>query len=476
LTETTLSAAFEAACRRHNQATAMVEPSGAPVSFAGLFFTTIAFAERLQAAGVGPGSLIAVQIADPIAGLALRLALLRLGATVLTVPRGFPAEGLPGPLRHLVPAQAATGAPDEIPVAPDWLRPPQVILPVAGTGALVKSTSGTTGLPKLRHFTEGALLARVRRGMALRGAAEGPVLVGYGPASSPGFNYALRTILAGQPQLSPLATPEATLSAMDRLGVTTAYASPYNFQRLFEAARASGLRPRALSRILVGGGSLSPDLAARAEALFGAEVFNTYGSNETSSIAHHRPSLTPDQPGLVGPIYPDIGVRFLDETGTPGAVEGELSLRPPPGHLPTDYPSGRPLTDAEGWIATGDLGHLTPDGAFVLTGRKSELLNIGGAKKAPSVFETALSGFPGLAGIAAFRAPQAGGMDHVGLAVVPGEGFDATAFRAFAETRLGPLYPSEIVVLDHLPVTEAGKIDRKRLTAEFGGQNSPIAI
>jgi acyl-coenzyme A synthetase/AMP-(fatty) acid ligase len=473
----TLSAAFETACRRHNQSPAMVEGTGALVSFAGLFFTTLSFAETLAEHGIGPDSLVAVHVPDPIAAIALRLALLRIGATVLAVPRDFaPDAGFPDPLRHVVPLASSAGSDDEITVTPDWLRPPRKLLPISGRGVLVKSSSGTTGLPKLRQFSEPALLARVRWGADHRGVAEGPALVGYGPTSSPGFNHALRLIMDGRLQVHTQPTPEATLQLMDRLGVTTLYASPFNFQRLFEAVSVGAPPPSALRRVLVGGGSLAPGLAARAEALFGAEVFNTYGSNETGSIAHHRPSLTPELPGCVGRIYDDLEVRFLDEAGQPGATEGELSLRPPSDGMPTEYPSGAPLCDSDGWVATGDLGRIMPDGTFVLLGRKSEFLNIGGAKRAPSLFENLLRGYPGLVDIAAFRAPQGDGMDHVGLALVTAPGFDAAAFHKFAADRLGPLFPFAIRLVDQLPATDAGKVDRKRLTAEFDGQTERIPI
>ena len=455
----------------------MIEPDGTLVSFAALFATTLSFAETLAVQGVGPGTLVAVHVPDPIAGLALRLALLRIGATVLAVPRDFvTGPGIPGPLRHVVPHSSATGSADEIPVTPDWLHPPRRVLPVSGVGVLVKSTSGTTGLPKLRQFDEKTLLARVRWGADRRGGTDGPTLIGYGPASSPGFNHSLRLITDGHLQAHVAETPQATLQRMERLGVTTVFASPYNFQQLVQAASDGATIPTGLRRILVGGGSLTPTLAAKAEALFGAEVYNTYGSNETGSLAHHRPSQTPDLPGCVGRVYADVRVRFLDDAGQPAASEGELSLRPPPGALPLDYPSGLPLGDADGWIATGDLGRRLPDGCIVLSGRKSELLNIGGIKRAPLVFEHLLRGFPGLADIAAFRAPQGDGMDHVGLAVVPAPGFDADAFRRFTADRLGPLLPFVLHQTHALPVTEAGKIDRKRLTAEFDLQAARIPI
>jgi hypothetical protein len=79
---------------------------------------------------------------------------------------------------RLVAPARATGSPDEVVVTQDWLRPARQILPIAGRGAMVKSTSGTTGRSKLRHLTEVPFLARVRRGIVLRGEAEGPVLIG----------------------------------------------------------------------------------------------------------------------------------------------------------------------------------------------------------------------------------------------------------------------------------------------------------
>ena len=63
------SAAFEDSCRAHAAAVAMIDPTGAPVSFANLFFTVIAFAEALQAHGVAAGDLVSVHLADPIASV-----------------------------------------------------------------------------------------------------------------------------------------------------------------------------------------------------------------------------------------------------------------------------------------------------------------------------------------------------------------------------------------------------------------------
>ena len=159
------------------------------------------------------------------------------------------------------------------------------------------------------------------------------------------------------------------------------------------------------------GAMASPRLLSAFARICSGRIHIGYGSTELGRIfAGVFDAGQPMAAGHVGRLYADVEFRFLDDTGHPSATEGELSLRPPPDALPLDYPSGLPLGDADGWIATGDLGRRLPDGCIVLSGRKSELLNIGGIKRAPLVFEHLLRGFPGLADIAAFARAHRKGM------------------------------------------------------------------
>jgi acyl-coenzyme A synthetase/AMP-(fatty) acid ligase len=461
-----LSANFEAACRRFDAALAFCDAGGAPASFRNFFFTVIAFAEELRDRGVRPGAMASVHVEDGIAGTALRLALLRLGATLALAPQSLGKEGAWHIHAKGTEPPAATGA---IAFDAGWIRSPRQPVPIAGGARILRVTSGTTGLPKLRLMEEESALARILRGLRERGAPQGPTFIGYSPFSAPFFNHALRALLTGVPQLHTQATPEASLAAMDRFGATDAYVSPYNFARLLDAAEATAVRPRALARVTVGGGEVSPTQAIRGETLLGCEVRNSYGSNETGSIASHRPALTPDMRGIVGKIYSDLEFRFSDDTGRTCDPEtgGEISIKVPAECRARDFPSSAFLGDAEGWVATGDIGRLLPGGELQLLGRKSEFLNVGGTKCAPAVFEAALGGFPGVSELVAFRAPALSGIDHVGLAVVAGEGFSLGRFRAFVQEKLGRLYPAEISVLARIPTNAAGKIDRGRLTSDY---------
>jgi acyl-coenzyme A synthetase/AMP-(fatty) acid ligase len=459
------SEAFEASCRAHAAKVAMIDPTGTAVTFGNLFFTVIAFAEALQDNGVAAGDLVSVHVADSIAGSALKLALLRIGATAIgALPRS--SDGLAVDW-HLVTAGTTPPGPTDIAVGPDWIRSPRRAVPIHPGGVMVRMTSGTTGTPKLRLITDAGLLARAERGQEMRGQPEGPVFIGYAPGSSPFFNYMARSILSGVLQLHTVADDAANLRAMAAGGVSTALLSPWNFRRLLGAVEGGAPAPASLRRIMVGGGEVAPHLAARAEALFGAEVCLCYGSNETGSIAHVRPAEQPDIPGRVGRPYLDFDHRFVDESGALAdpTTGGELWLRVPEAIRVTEFPSGAPLTDADGWVATGDICRRLSDGALQFLGRRSELLNIGGNKRAPQWFEALVQGQPGIADVAAFRLPDPGGGDVVGLAVVPGPAFDAAALGAWLAEKLGPRYPFRVVNVATIPVTAAGKIDRTGLSA-----------
>jgi len=457
-----LSHEIEAACRRYRDRIATWQADGAPVSFGSYFATIIAFAERLQAAGVGPGTRVSIAFLDGIAGRMLVLALLRLGATVLPNLAALPA--VEADLRLVLqPDPGARGR--ELQVTPDWIQSPTQRVPIAGGGRLVKTTSGTTGLPKLRVADETGLAARLARSSEMRGNGGGVVYIGYNPGSSPGFNTGIRAMLAGAAQVNQPATPAEWLRAILLHGATLACLPPGSFAQLLAVAEAEDTTGLRLAEIRVGGGALAPGDALRGEALFGCPIINTYGSNETGSIAHHRPALSDGQPGIVGKVYPDLSLRFLDDKGGEAdpATGGVLSVKVPQELRVREYPSGAPLCDAAGWQITGDLARLFPDGRLQLLGRVSDVLNIGGDKIAPVRIEAMAVGFPALEQIAVFRAPSENGSDQVGLAVVAGDGFDTEGLLAQLAGKLGPRYPLVLRRLDRLPMTEAGKIDRAAL-------------
>lgn len=464
------SAVLEAKCEAFAPRVLSYDGSGQPVSFAQFFGTVLAFAERLGDAGVGEGSPVTVGIRDAIAAMAARAALMRLGAVVLPDYAGaiLARDGIEVALalRDRLPDTPGTR---DLLVDGSWITNPTRIVPISGKGLFVRGTSGTTGTPKLRAAEEDEFLARLLRGMARRSMPQGAAHIAYSNTSTPGSNLFLRMVLTGRTHLHELDSPADSLAQMRRCAATAIYASPFNFKRLLSAVEQGEAAPEGLELVIVGGGGVAPDLAQRAEVAFGCPLRNTYGSSETGSIADHRPASRPDLPGAVGRVYEDLEYELRDEAGAPVApgAEGELFLKVDHVSAVRDYPAMTRLWDGGGWLGTGDIGRLTEDGILCLTGRRSEFLNVGGTKRAPSYFEALAGALPGVVDVLAFAAPDRDGTDQVGLAVVGGPGFDLAQFARQLGERLGPRFPLQIAPVAEIPVTDAGKPDRKCLSDAF---------
>ncbi len=465
----TLSQRIEESCAAFADRPFSVDGAGTVLTFGQLFLTLLAFSERLSARGIGEGQRVALAVDDMVLSMLLRLALLRLGATVLPGTRAVLLA------RHgvavdwgLRPGTEDLG-PGEIGVDAAWFAPPHRALPVSGKGRIVRTTSGTTGTPKLRVVDEAGLLARVEHGLRERGAPEGPAYIGYAAGSNPGFNMFCRVLVSGQLQLYQQATPTHSLAQMARFGAVVAYLPPGAYFGLCEARESGAPRPERLAALQVGGGGLSPAVAARGEALFGCPVLNSFGSNETGSLALHRVTDTQGETGVVGRLYPGFAIRFEDDLGRemPAAEGGHIRIRVPESLRVCEYPSLAPVADSDGWVSTGDMGRVGADGLLRLTGRRSELLNLGGDKIAPSRFEAIAEAHPTVRAAAAFRAPNPDGADDVGLAILPGAGFDAEDLGRWMAARVANPYRFHIATHRALPLTSAGKIDRKRLTEDF---------
>gem|GEM_PF-5919075 len=463
-----ISELIEAACARWPDRVAVHDARGEAILFRSFFAVLLGVAEHARDLGIGARDVVAIRMVDATAGMVLRLALLRIGAIVVAAERDdvLAAHGVTPAfvLFDDTPPDTARPGVRHVHVDQDWIRPPRGPVPITPGGQLVRATSGTTGLPRLWAYPETVIAARLMRSARLRGPATGPSFVGYGANASAAVNHFIASLLAGMPVVQRRATLEASYEAMDRLGVVDAFLSPYSFNALLGIAEALDRPPAALARIVVGGGGVHPEIALRAEAAFGCPVFNSYGSSETGSIAMIRVTEAADTPGLVGRPHEGIEIAFRNHPGVEGA---EILVRSPPEVRVTRYPDGAPSGDAEGWVATGDIGHLDGEGRLVLQGRVHDLLNVGGVKRAPGWFETIALGFPGIRQVAAFALPDGTGTDAVGLAVVAPDDFDLHRFARYMHDRLGPVFPLRIGQVDDVTSSAGGKVDRRALCEAF---------
>lgn len=229
---------------------------------------------------------------------------------------------------------------------------------------------------------------------------------------------------------------------------------PAMLARLLDVA--DGSPPPTLRRVLVGGASLSEELAVRARDA-GWPLSPTWGMSETASQAATLPAMPGDwHPGLVGRPLDGLDVRTRDD--------GRLCLRGPmvmAGYANPALVPGDGLEEG-GWLVTGDAGEIDDQGRVVVTGRADAILVSGGETIHPAEVEGLLAACPGIssAGVTARPDPVWG---DVLVAVVTGEASEEAVLAWCRDHIPGARRPREVRVVDHLPLTALGKPDRPAL-------------
>ena len=227
--------------------------------------------------------------------------------------------------------------------------------------------------------------------------------------------------------------------------------------------------------VLSGSAPLSAEVVEDFVARTGLEVHQGYGLTEaapvvTSTLASPGASAAP---GSVGAALPDVELRLVDETGRvlpPGSPDpGEVQVRG--ANLFSGYwPTGDDGPDAAGWWGTGDVGFLDAAGDLTLVDRLGELIIVSGFNVYPAEVEDVVRDVPGVAEVAVIGVPD----EHTGEAVVAyvrplaGNAPYAveSAVLARCAVRLARFKrPSRVEVVDDLPLTVTGKVQRGRLRA-----------
>ena len=167
-----------------------------------------------------------------------------------------------------------------------------------------------------------------------------------------------------------------------------------------------GLDLSSLRAVLTSGAALGGDLGTRFMAAFGPCLYNLYGSSETGFGAIATPDDLRAAPGTVG--YPPAGteVRILGTDGQPlpaGQI-GRVFLRPGWRSRATSGAGRRRSID--GFMSTGDLGHLDAAGRLFIDGRADDMIISGGENVFPGEVEEVLAGHPGVAEVAVVGVPD----------------------------------------------------------------------
>ena len=469
-TDEFISGRLGTVARRLPDSPAMLAPDGSIISFGAMMVLVHGFSAKLTLQGLKPGARVSIYIDDPVASMILTFALLHIGAEIYMVPKEVASRADQGLIEWIVVTAEQTGSDKrQIVLGEDWLAPPGSPVPKQGLGSVVTGSSGTTGTPKFQRSSEAVLIARAEAELKFRKSFDGPVFSGFGIRTAIALTLNLGILLSGNMILFNRNDEEVFLQDVEKHKVTSLRMPPLDVAALSRYLEASGKSLIGPKRIIVSGGAISPELAAKVEVQTGSEVYNYIGSSEAGAIAHHRPTDTPGIFGNVGQIYPHLTSRFLDENGneTDPLEGGELCLKVPPRIRKSQYLNAEGPYDKNGWVRTGDMGHLTESGDLIIAGRRHEMINVGGNKHAPSQFEKSALRMEAVHEAAAFAIRNEDGLDEIGLAVVGSPSLTEQAVHHFVSSKLPPNYRVRVMLLSELPSNSAGKIDRKKLLAEY---------
>ncbi|CAN7222913.1 acyl-CoA synthetase [Variovorax paradoxus] len=347
-------------------------------------------------------------------------------------------------------------------------------------------TGGTTGAPKLARHSHGAQVFTAWASVQVAGMNDQGISIngyplfhvaGVLPASLASLSAGMEVII---PTTSLLRNKEVLANywkLVEKYRPTSLSAVPTVLAALANVP-LNGADISSIGYCRTGAAVLSPELAARFERLFGLHVHESLGMTEMAGISTITPPGVDGPAGCVGFALPYMRMRIvaLDENGNasdrdlPPGEQGMVLFKSPnlfSGFV--DPADNAKAFTADGWLATGDLGWIDGDGRLNLSGRSKDLIIRSGHNIDPKVIEDALGAHPAVQLCAAVGAPDAyaGELPVVFATLVPGASASEEELLAFTAARVdeAPAKPRSVSIIEHMPMTNVGKIYKPELRA-----------
>jgi fatty-acyl-CoA synthase len=426
-------------------------------------------AELVQAAGANIMVALGPHVDLDIAARAKQVQAMCPGLRhVLWVDEQAPVDGGAVSFNTLL-AQTADGA---------W---PRVGATAASDVVALFHTGGTTGAPKLAQHTHANQLHAAWGAAQMFGMTERDVLINGFPVFhvAGALVYGLSTLLAGACLVLPTllgmrntAFVKRYWLHVERHQISLLAAVPTVMASLLTVAQgaASATSVRAL---LTGGSPLPNALALQFETTHGVPVRNILGMTECAGVISVEPFDQPRTPGSCGLPLPFTSVVAVAADGSVCAARqtGVLRVRGPnvgPGY--TDPARNAGTFTPDGWLITGDVGHMDEQGRVHVTGRAKDLIIRSGHNIDPGLIEATLLAHPAVQMAAAVGEPDeyAGELPVAYVVLKPnfaGGGASVQSLLQFCAERIAerPACPKRLEIVGSLPTTAVGKVYKPAL-------------
>ncbi len=349
---------------------------------------------------------------------------------------------------------------EQVPVSPDDV----VVLPYS---------SGTTGLSKGVMLSHRNCVANLVQTEAILPVEEGETVLSFLPF----FHiYGMQVLMngalcqGGQVVTMPRFDLEQFLQLCQDNKIKRGFVVPPVVLALAKHPLVDQYDLSSIEQLFSGAAPLGADIAEAAGKRLGCEVVQGYGMTELSPVSQATPKGY-YKPGTIGLLIPNTECRVVDpdtEKDLGVGEDGEIWIRGPQvmlGYLNNEEATKFTI-DEDGWLHTGDIGHIDQDGHFTIVDRLKELIKYKGFQVPPAELEALLVTHPAVADAAVIgiQDEEAGELPKAFIALKPGAEATEQEIKDFVAAEVATYKQIRLLeFVDEIPKSASGKILRRML-------------
>lgn len=347
-------------------------------------------------------------------------------------------------------------------------------------------TGGTTGVPKMLEYRNETSTASIAATLSNIELPQVPRVLAAGPISHVTGCLLMPTLIrGGSIHMLPGFEAARVLKAIEKNGINATLFIPVMIYMLLDSPELDKVDLSSLDLVLYGGSAMVPPRLVQAIERVGPKFAQVYGQTECFPIAYlprgDHDVTRPERMSACGFPTNECTLALLNDNGeeVPAGEPGEICVRAPfafEGYLNDPEATAQALQG--GWHHTGDIARMDDEGRLHIVDRKKELIVTGGFNVYPREIEDAIATHPGVARCAVIGVPD----DRWGEAVCA---YVVTTVEARLEDQdiiatvkaiKGSVHAPKVVrFVDSLPLTPAGKVDKKQLRqADWAGRERMV--